>query len=264
MTQVELKIPFRASRTLDTNKNHNLSVKEAMAASPAELARLLCTLLEKGTPAKEVALFMNQLSGKNGADGHDKARESIKKFAEIAPADSFRDKFFSEIKGYAWMDGIRLSVSQQDQTPLPIMSQDAWTRRQVLSQETAPDALSATTPVTALIGTDSRPKNGTKVPGVVTSFKPNSANQKKQLALTFDLCPPGENVASGKYFNHALVAHMLNKNIAATFFVNKQWWDAHKKSNPDAIRLLEDGARQGLFQLANHGVAHKPLSAAGG
>lgn len=89
---------------------------------------------------------------------------------------------------------------------------------------------------------------GTEMPGILSAFPANG----KQIALTFDACGgPGNNEV-----DQALLDLLVAQGIPATLFVNKRWVDA----DPDRTRRL--GANP-LFELANHGDLHKPLSVRG-
>ncbi|MFC4377254.1 polysaccharide deacetylase family protein [Nocardia halotolerans] len=84
--------------------------------------------------------------------------------------------------------------------------------------------------------------------GITSSFAPTG----KQIALTFDACGgPGNNG-----IDQALIDLLIAEHVPATLFLNKRWVDA----DPVRVRLL---AANPLFELANHGVAHKPLSVTG-
>lgn len=89
---------------------------------------------------------------------------------------------------------------------------------------------------------------GTQMPGITSTFTPTG----KQMALTFDACGgPGNND-----IDQALLDFLVAQQIPATLFLNKRWIDANQGR---AARL----AANPLFELANHGVAHKPLSVNG-
>lgn len=90
---------------------------------------------------------------------------------------------------------------------------------------------------------------GENVTGVVTHFHSN----KKELALTFDAC--GGSVRSSQY-DVDLIEFLIQNHIPATLFINARWID----SNPDIFMKLSTNP---LFEIANHGTAHKPLSVEG-
>lgn len=72
------------------------------------------------------------------------------------------------------------------------------------------------------------------------------------IALTFDACGgPG-----GSGYDQALIAFLRRHQVAATLFLNSRWIDA----NPAAVALL---AAEPLFEIANHGTRHRPLSVTG-
>ncbi|WP_433661583.1 polysaccharide deacetylase family protein [Nocardia sp. CA-128927] len=89
---------------------------------------------------------------------------------------------------------------------------------------------------------------GVEMPGIISTF----AATGKQLALTFDACGgPGNND-----IDESLVNFLIAQQIPATLFLNKRWIDANQAR---AAQL----AVNPLFELANHGVAHRPLSVTG-
>ena len=90
---------------------------------------------------------------------------------------------------------------------------------------------------------------GENVTGVTTKFNSN----KKEIALTFDAC--GGSTRSSQY-DAGLIEFLYANRIPATLFINARWID----TNPDIFMKL---ARNPLFEIANHGTAHKPLSVEG-
>jgi peptidoglycan/xylan/chitin deacetylase (PgdA/CDA1 family) len=72
------------------------------------------------------------------------------------------------------------------------------------------------------------------------------------IALTFDAC--GGRGGSG--YDQALIDFLRRHEVPATLFLNSRWIDA----NPAASRLL---AAEPLFEIANHGTRHRPLSVTG-
>ncbi|MEV5838890.1 polysaccharide deacetylase family protein [Nocardia sp. NPDC052112] len=89
---------------------------------------------------------------------------------------------------------------------------------------------------------------GMQMDGITSTF----AATGKQMAVTFDACGgPGNND-----IDETLLNLLISQQIPATLFLNKRWIDA----NPGRAAQL---AANPLFELANHGVAHKPLSVTG-
>lgn len=87
---------------------------------------------------------------------------------------------------------------------------------------------------------------GLAVPGVVTRCSVAS------VALTFDACGgPG-----GAGYDSRLIAALRKYRVPATLFLNSRWIAA----NPGAAAEL---AADPLFELADHGTAHRPLSVTG-
>lgn len=104
--------------------------------------------------------------------------------------------------------------------------------------------------VCSLYGSDFAPQQwGENVTGVVTTFK----TTKKEIALTFDAC--GGSFRSSQY-DEGLIDFLIENHIPATLFINSRW--IH--SNPEIFQKL---ATNPLFEIANHGTAHRPLSVNG-
>ncbi|MGV9247659.1 polysaccharide deacetylase family protein [Streptomyces sp. NPDC003710] len=89
---------------------------------------------------------------------------------------------------------------------------------------------------------------GFDAPGVVHALPAG----KRVIALTFDACGgPG-----GSGYDRALIDFLRERRIPATLFLNSRWIDA----NPAAFHRL---AADPLFEIANHGTRHRPLSVTG-
>ncbi|HSU48562.1 MAG TPA: polysaccharide deacetylase family protein [Arthrobacter sp.] len=89
---------------------------------------------------------------------------------------------------------------------------------------------------------------GLEAPGVLTHLPPGSQG----IALTFDFCGgPG-----GSGYDQVLLDTLRQRHIPATLFLNSRWVTA----NPTTARQL---ASDPLFEIANHGTSHKPLSTTG-
>lgn len=74
----------------------------------------------------------------------------------------------------------------------------------------------------------------------------------RAIALTFDACGgPG-----GSDYDQALIDLLRRREVPATLFLNSRWIDA----NPAVFRRL---AAEPLFEIANHGTRHRPLSVSG-
>lgn len=89
---------------------------------------------------------------------------------------------------------------------------------------------------------------GEWVPGVRTRLD----TDEKVIALTLDACGS----AKGKGVDAKLMEFLIREQIPATLFINGRWIDA----NPELFRKL---AANPLFEIANHGIQHKPASVAG-
>jgi peptidoglycan/xylan/chitin deacetylase (PgdA/CDA1 family) len=86
---------------------------------------------------------------------------------------------------------------------------------------------------------------GENVPGVRSRL----ATDEKVIALTLDACGS----ASGKGVDARLMDFLAREQVPATLFINARWIDA----NPELFRRL---AANPLFEIANHGLRHKPAS----
>jgi peptidoglycan/xylan/chitin deacetylase (PgdA/CDA1 family) len=85
-------------------------------------------------------------------------------------------------------------------------------------------------------------------PGVVRDLH----TSRRVIALTFDACGgPG-----GSGYDRALIGFLRRLAVPATLFLNSRWIDA----NPAAFGHL---AAEPLFEIANHGTRHLPLSVTG-
>lgn len=91
---------------------------------------------------------------------------------------------------------------------------------------------------------------GQDVTGVITRFDPEG---KDLLALSFDACGGG---VKGCGYDEELISLLRREKIPATLFINARWIAA----NPDIFAEL---ASDPLFEIANHGFEHKPLSVSG-
>ncbi|MEU3463906.1 polysaccharide deacetylase family protein [Streptomyces sp. NPDC006733] len=90
---------------------------------------------------------------------------------------------------------------------------------------------------------------GFTAPGVVTEL-PAAAG--RAVALTFDACGgPG-----GGGYDRQLIDLLRAREVPATLFLNARWIDANRARFD---RLAADP----LFEIANHGTRHRPLSVAG-
>jgi peptidoglycan/xylan/chitin deacetylase (PgdA/CDA1 family) len=75
---------------------------------------------------------------------------------------------------------------------------------------------------------------------------------RRVIALTFDACGgPG-----GSGYDQALIDFLRHQEVPATLFLNSRWID----ENPAVFRQLR---AEPLFELANHGTRHLPLSVTG-
>lgn len=89
---------------------------------------------------------------------------------------------------------------------------------------------------------------GQVLPGVITRF----STKEPALALTLDACGgPG-----GDGYDAALIDYLRREKAPATLFVTSRWIAAQRKT---AASLAKDP----LFEIENHGSAHRPCSVNG-
>jgi peptidoglycan/xylan/chitin deacetylase (PgdA/CDA1 family) len=89
---------------------------------------------------------------------------------------------------------------------------------------------------------------GLEAPGALTRLAPGTQG----IAVTVDFCGgPG-----GSDFDQGLLSALRERRVPATLFLNSRWIAA----NPATARQL---AADPLFELANHGTSHRPLSTTG-
>jgi peptidoglycan/xylan/chitin deacetylase (PgdA/CDA1 family) len=89
---------------------------------------------------------------------------------------------------------------------------------------------------------------GEAVPGVVSRLP----TKDRVVALTLDAC--GGPAGSG--YDAELIETLRRERVPATLFVNARWIEA----NPRRFQRL---AADPLFEIANHGTEHRPLSVTG-
>jgi len=122
-------------------------------------------------------------------------------------------------------------------TALPVFSSDHSPPLDRLKQELA-----------ARFGVRKPLQWGETVSGVRTRLD----TEEKVVALTLDACGGGK----GNGIDTRLMDFLARERIPATLFVNARWIDA----NPELFRRL---AANPLFEIANHGMWHKPASVSG-
>lgn len=92
-------------------------------------------------------------------------------------------------------------------------------------------------------------KTATQWGETVTGVRTRLATSDKVLALTLDACGS----AKGKGVDQKLMDFLAQEQIPATLFINARWIDA----NPELFKRL---AANPFFEIANHGMWHKPAS----
>lgn len=103
--------------------------------------------------------------------------------------------------------------------------------------------------LTARIAREFSGKTPTQWGETVTGVRTRLVTNDKVLALTLDACGS----PTGKGMDQKLIAFLEREKIPATLFINARWIDA----NPERFKQL---AANPLFEIANHGMWHKPAS----
>lgn len=86
----------------------------------------------------------------------------------------------------------------------------------------------------------------------VTGVKTRIATREKLIALTMDACGGSH----GSKFDAKLVDFLEREKVPATLFINGRWIDANHA-------LFDRLAANPLFEIANHGLRHRPASVNG-
>lgn len=86
----------------------------------------------------------------------------------------------------------------------------------------------------------------------VTGVKTRIATSEKLIALTMDACGGSH----GSKFDAKLVDFLEREKVPATLFINGRWIDANRT-------LFDRLAANPLFEIANHGLKHRPASVNG-
>ena len=86
----------------------------------------------------------------------------------------------------------------------------------------------------------------------VKGVKTRLSTDQKVLALTLDACGGPK----GSRYDAKLIDFLTGEAIPATLFISGKWMDA----NPEIFQTLSSNP---LFEIENHGLNHKPCSAAG-
>jgi peptidoglycan/xylan/chitin deacetylase (PgdA/CDA1 family) len=86
----------------------------------------------------------------------------------------------------------------------------------------------------------------------VAGVKTRILSKGKLLALTMDACGS----ANGMKFDRALIEFLEKEQIPATLFINGRWIEPNRQ---EFDRL----AANPLFEIANHGLTHRPASVNG-
>ena len=89
-------------------------------------------------------------------------------------------------------------------------------------------------------------------PGSWSTFRTTTTFTANSVCLTFDAC--GSTNGSG--YDSRLISVLRERRVPATLFINRRW----ARNNPEIFRRL---AGDPLFEIGNHGTAHKPLSVSG-
>jgi peptidoglycan/xylan/chitin deacetylase (PgdA/CDA1 family) len=138
---------------------------------------------------------------------------------------------------------------QQPATPSPEATPPAPAiRKKIRHPDAQAPAASSKERLVAAYGSQTPTQWGERVAGV----KAQLDTSEKVIALTFDACGGPR----GNRYDTALIEFLRKEKIPATLFVSGSWIDA----NAAAFKKL---AADPLFEIENHGLAHKPCSVNG-
>lgn len=98
-----------------------------------------------------------------------------------------------------------------------------------------------------LFAADSPSSWGENIDRVITEID----TDEKVIALTFDACD-----GSPDSFDQTLIQYLIAEEVPATLFIGGQWIE---ENEAEFMNL----ANNPLFEIANHGYKHKPLSVTG-
>ncbi|MDZ7836380.1 MAG: polysaccharide deacetylase family protein [Alkalibacterium sp.] len=114
-------------------------------------------------------------------------------------------------------------------------------------EKTAPDYEQLKESIVKQFETASPTVWGENIDGVVTEIDTDD----KVVALTFDACD-----GSPDAYDEKLIDFLIDEQIPATLFINAQWIEKN-------MAVFTELAENPLFEIANHGYYHKPLSVTG-
>ncbi len=101
---------------------------------------------------------------------------------------------------------------------------------------------------------------GTRLPGILgrAPVRTVSVNGRTRpvACLTFDACGSAQGGAASNGFDAALIDYLRARRIPATLFLSYRWAVLH----PHLTATLADDP---LFEIGNHGTAHRPLTVNG-
>ncbi len=84
----------------------------------------------------------------------------------------------------------------------------------------------------------------------IDGMKSKLGTDERIVSLTFDACGGSE---SANGYDEKIIEYLRKENIPATLFVTKTWIETNTK-------VFKELASDPLFEIANHGSEHKPLS----
>ena len=101
---------------------------------------------------------------------------------------------------------------------------------------------------------------GTRLPGILGRAPVRTVVRAGRTwpvaCLTFDACANPRGGAASNGFDSALIEYLRTRRIPATLFLSYRWASAH----PHLTATLADDP---LFEIGNHGTAHRPIAVNG-
>lgn len=180
--------------------------------------------------------------------------EIVAAFGDLLVSRPSRRSLFTAVGAAAVLGGCAASEREPEAaagaTQAPVVSERPGRRAGPSARPSAPaiQALPDRNAIVSAFAGRTPLAWGLEPPGVALSLPDGTP----AVALTLDCCGgPG-----GDGFDPVLLSALQRHRVPATFFLNARWLRSNRA-------LARDLAANPLFEIANHGTAHRPLSVTG-